>query len=207
MDYVDTYINYEVDLIATGKNIRILMEISGYDSQDLETYLGCQQNDISDWQEGKSIPGFDVLLRLSGILKVPVEKIIVFRKQEELIPLKKTNSGFIRNNVFFSYSNATQVILRESMAFNKRYGEFPDKIIMNSKTFDGWIANQKSDSIDVCEEIFGYNQIAENLYAELLRVNDIPVLKTDGFIITFEWDDSMPERYYRLINTKNCSIK
>ena len=100
MDRADTYINYNIDLEETGKNIRTFLKIAGYSARDMEQYLGCTQMTFFNWQEGKNLPGFDNLLRLAGILKVPMEKIVVFKKRDDGIPLKSSNSGFIRNNVF-----------------------------------------------------------------------------------------------------------
>lgn len=102
MKNADTFINYMIDMEATGKNIRNLMKITGYSARELERLIGCTQMTFFNWQEGKNLPSFDNLLRLAGILKTPMEKIVVFKKFEEQdLPLKETNSGYVRNNVFF----------------------------------------------------------------------------------------------------------
>ena len=80
MDKPDTSINYTIDIESTGKNIRNLMRITGYSARELERLIGCTQMTFFNWQEGKNPPSFDNLLRLAGILKTPMEKIVVFKK-------------------------------------------------------------------------------------------------------------------------------
>ena len=207
MDRADTYINYNIDLEETGKNIRTFLKIAGYSARDMEQYLGCTQMTFFNWQEGKNLPGFDNLLRLAGILKVPMEKIVVFKKRDDGIPLKSSNSGFIRNNVFFTYNNATQIVVRDCISFNKKFSTFPDKIIINPLTFDRWIKNQNnSDEKDDSDGVFESISVPENFYAELLKTDGVQYLKTSSFTVEFIWDEEIPEKYYRLIDSKNCSL-
>lgn len=124
MDKSDTFINYTIDIEATGKNIRNLMRITGYSARELERLIGCTQMTFFNWQEGKNLPSFDNLLRLAGILKTPMEKIVVFKKfTVEELPLKDTNSGFVRNNVFLP-TIVQQNVLSVTVSHLKRNSAF-----------------------------------------------------------------------------------
>lgn len=61
MNSADSYINYTIDLEATGKNIRTLMKMTGYTVRELERLIGCTQMTFFNWEEGKNLPGFDNL--------------------------------------------------------------------------------------------------------------------------------------------------
>ena len=148
MDKPDTFINYTIDMEATGKNIRNLMRITGYSARELERLIGCTQMTFFNWQEGKNLPSFDNLLRLAGILKTPMEKIVVFKKfTVEDLPLKDTNSGFVRNNVFFTYNRATECVVRDCLTFKKKFGVYPDQIILNPKTMENWKNRENEESV------------------------------------------------------------
>ena len=132
MNGADSYINYTIDLEATGQNIRTLMKMTGYTARELERLIGCTQMTFFNWCEGKNLPGFDNLLRLAGILKTPMEKIVVFKKfTVEDLPLKDTNSGFVRNNVFFTYNQAVECVIRDCLTFRKKFGVYPDQLILS----------------------------------------------------------------------------
>lgn len=204
MDKKDTFINYMIDLEATGKNIRNIMKITGYTARELERLIGCTQMTFFNWQEGKNLPSLDNLLRLSGILKTPMEKIVVFRKfQEEDLPLKDTNSGFVRNNVFFTYSNATECVIRDCMTFKKKFGVYPDKIILNEDTLTNWRNHESENSIDILENNESY---IETIPGELLIDVDSVKINTDYFQIDFIFNNEIPEHYYRLIKSGMCKI-
>lgn len=135
MNGADSYINYTIDLEATGQNIRTLMKMTGYTVRELEQLIGCTQMTFFNWCEGKNLPGFDNLLRLAGILKTPMEKIVVFKKfTVEDLPLKDTNSSFVRNNVFFTYNQAVECVIRDCLTFRKKFGVYPDQLILSSRT-------------------------------------------------------------------------
>lgn len=200
MDKADTFINYMVDIEATGQNIRNLMKITGYTARELEKLIGCTQMTFFNWQEGKNLPSFDNLLRLSGILKTPMEKIVVFKKfQGEVIPLKETNSGFIRNNVFFTYNSATECVIRDCMTFKKKFGVYPDKLLLNDITLENWKTreNEESEQPDT-----------ENTFEAIpgkLDLNKLSVL-TDFFEVQIVFNSSIPENYYRLIKSDLCKL-
>ena len=50
MNKPDTFINYTIDMEATGNNIRNLMRITGYSARELEKLIGCTQMTFFNWQ-------------------------------------------------------------------------------------------------------------------------------------------------------------
>lgn len=205
MEKADTFINYMIDMEATGKNIRNIMKITGYTARELERLIGCTQMTFFNWQEGKNLPSFDNLLRLSGILKTPMEKIVVFKKfQVEDLPLKETNSGFVRNNVFFTYNKATECVIRDCMTFKKKFGSYPDKIILNSKTLENW---QTRESEELIENYPANENYIEAVPGKLLVQPDDTKIVTDLFTLNFVFDETIPEDYYRLIKSDMCKIQ
>lgn len=202
MDKADTFINYNIDMEATSRNIRSLMKMTGYTARELERLIGCTQMTFFNWQEGKNLPGFDNLLRLAGILKTPMEKIVVFKKfEEQNLPLKETNSGYIRNNVFFTYNSATECVIRDCMTFKKKFGMYPDRIILNRQTLECWKTRQNEESeLSVIDNEFAF----ETIPGKLVEEKDKTSVKTDFFELEFIFDETIPCDYYRLIKTGYC---
>ena len=76
-----------ISLEATGANILSLRKSRGYTVADLQEYFGFDAPQaIYKWQRGESLPSVDNLLALSQLLKVPIEKILVF----QFIPRNET---------------------------------------------------------------------------------------------------------------------
>lgn len=205
MKNADTFINYMIDMEATGKNIRNLMKITGYSARELERLIGCTQMTFFNWQEGKNLPSFDNLLRLAGILKTPMEKIVVFKKFEEQdLPLKETNSGYVRNNVFFTYNSATDCVIRDCLSFKKKFGIYPDGLILNKKTLENWIKRENEESeINSLELDYSSDVVPGKLITNEVGETSI---KTDFFTAKLIFEDSIPENYYRIISSANCNI-
>ena len=204
MNKPDTFINYMIDLEATGKNIRNLMRITGYSARELEKILGCTQMTFFNWQEGKNLPSFDNLLRLAGILKTPMEKIVVFKKfTEEDLPLKDTNSGFVRNNVFFTYNRATECVVRDCLTFKKKFGVYPDQIILNSQTLENWKSREHEESTEIVPD---FETVPVSISGELCLEKNNESVKTQAFSLKIIFEENIPENYYRLINSENCQI-
>lgn len=204
MDKADTFINYTIDMEATAKNIRNLMKMTGYTARELERLIGCTQMSFFNWQEGKNLPGFDNLLRLAGILKTPMEKIVVFKKFEiKDLPLKESNSGFVRNNIFFTYNCATECVIRDCITFKKKFGVYPDKLIMNRETLENWKTrqNEETEGIDY-ENDFAF----ETIPGKLVEEDGNASIKTDFFEVEFVFDVTIPCDYYRLIKSGYCKI-
>ena len=206
MNDADTFINYIIDLEATGKNIRTLMKMTGYTARELERLIGCTQMTFFNWEEGKNLPGFDNLLRLAGILKTPMEKIVVFKKfTVEDLPLKDTNSGFIRNNVFFTYNRAVECLVRDCLTFKKKFGVYPDQLLLSSKTLENcWKREheEKEECVPDFELMTEENSITGELVTEAGKME----LKTSAFSVQVIFNEEIPENYYRLINSQNCKI-
>jgi len=198
----DTFINYMIDMEATGKNIRSLMKMTGYTARELEKLIGCTQMTFFNWQEGKNLPSFDNLLRLAGILKVPMEKIVVFKKFEaEDLPLKESNSGCIRNNVFFTYNSATECVIRDCLAFKKKFGVYPDKMMLNPETLKKW-ENRAIEESAVSS--FETDYELETVSGKLSIDSGNAYVKTDSFEVELMLNDEIPVNYYRLIKTGCC---
>ena len=206
MNDADTFINYMIDLEATGKNIRTLMKMTGYSARELEKLIGCTQMTFFNWEEGKNLPGFDNLLRLAGILKTPMEKIVVFKKfTVEDLPLKDTNSGYIRNNVFFTYNRAVECLVRDCLTFKKKFGVYPDQLLLSSKTLENcWKREheEKEECVPEFELMTEENSITGELVIEAGKME----LKTSAFSVQVIFNEEIPENYYRLINSQNCKI-
>lgn len=207
MNGADSYINYTIDLEATGQNIRTLMRMTGYTARELERLIGCTQMTFFNWCEGKNLPGFDNLLRLAGILKTPMEKIVVFKKVTvEDLPLKDTNSGFVRNNVFFTYNQAVECVIRDCLTFRKKFGVYPDQLILNSRTLQNC---QKRNNEEKEEFVPDFERGTENdsVNGELIKDDKGSLeIKTPAFTVKIIQNDEVPENYYRLIDSKNCKI-
>lgn len=207
MNGADSYINYTIDLEATGQNIRTLMKMTGYTARELERLIGCTQMTFFNWCEGKNLPGFDNLLRLAGILKTPMEKIVVFKKVTvEDLPLKDTNSGFVRNNVFFTYNQAVECVIRDCLTFRKKFGVYPDQLILNSRTLQNC---QKRNNEEKEEFVPDFERGTENdsVNGELIKDDKGSLeIKTPAFTVKIIQNEEVPENYYRLIDSKNCKI-
>ena len=207
MNGADSYINYTIDLEATGQNIRTLMKMTGYTARELERLIGCTQMTFFNWCEGKNLPGFDNLLRLAGILKTPMEKIVVFKKVTvEDLPLKDTNSGFVRNNVFFTYNQAVECVIRDCLTFRKKFGVYPDQLILSSRTLQNC---QKRNNEEKEEFVPDFERGTENdsVTGELIKDDKGSLeIKTPAFTVKIIQNEEVPENYYRLIDSKNCKI-
>ena len=207
MDDADTFINYMIDLEATGKNIRTLMKMTGYSARELEKLIGCTQMTFFNWCEGRNLPGFDNLLRLAGILKTPMEKIVVFKKfTVEDLPLKDTNSGYIRNNVFFTYNRAVECLVRDCLTFKKKFGVYPDQLLLSSKTLEN-CRKRENEEKEECVPEFELSPESELITGELVVDSAGKTeIKAPAFSVQVILNEEIPENYYRLINYKNCRI-
>lgn len=75
----------EIDLEMTGNNIRKHTYAYGYTVKDIQGYLGlsCPQP-VYRWFKGKILPSVDNLLRLSELLHVHMEDLLVKRKTQRI---------------------------------------------------------------------------------------------------------------------------
>ena len=67
-----------IDMMATGRNIKMLRERAGLTVRDLQDIFGfATPQAIYKWQRGVSMPTIDNLVVLSITFQVPIERILV----------------------------------------------------------------------------------------------------------------------------------
>lgn len=67
-----------IDMRATGRNIRRLMEINGMNVNDIKNALGLNApQSVYHWLDGKSLPTIDNTYALSKLFGVPMDSIII----------------------------------------------------------------------------------------------------------------------------------
>ena len=66
-----------IDAVATGKNIKRIMQNRGLTVREVQLFLGLSApQSIYHWLEGKSIPNVDNLYALSDLFRTTVDEII-----------------------------------------------------------------------------------------------------------------------------------
>jgi repressor LexA len=85
-------------LLSLGRNIKKNRERLGYNQLDLAGLVGCTQHAISNWEKGVRTPRVDKLIKLSIILKIPLEKIMDGIDFREWHVLDQIYQGFIGVN-------------------------------------------------------------------------------------------------------------
>ena len=71
-----------IDMAATGKNLRRIMNSRGISVRELQKYLGlAAPQSIYHWFDGRSIPTIDNLYAMSGLFHVPLDALIVGNRQ------------------------------------------------------------------------------------------------------------------------------
>ena len=69
-----------IDMMATGRNIKMLREKAGLTVKDLQDIFGfATPQAIYKWQHGAAMPTLDNLVVLAMVLDVPMDDIIVVR--------------------------------------------------------------------------------------------------------------------------------
>ena len=72
-----------IDMKATGQNIKELRISRGYTVKDLQEYLGFEEPQaIYKWQRGENLFSIDHLFALAKLFKVPIEEILISRRDE-----------------------------------------------------------------------------------------------------------------------------
>lgn len=69
---------YSLDVSATGKRIRNLMDLRHISHAVIAEKLNVSVQAVYHWAHGRSIPSVDNLYALSRILEVSMEDILVF---------------------------------------------------------------------------------------------------------------------------------
>ena len=65
-----------IDIIATGRNIDVLIRDHGYTVADIADYLGTTDSLVYRYIRGNVLPSTDRLLALSMLLHVPINDIL-----------------------------------------------------------------------------------------------------------------------------------
>ena len=73
--------NLQIDMKKTGERIKYLCEKEGVTVRQIQEklHIGAFQS-VYNWFEGKTLPSLDNLYRLSKLLNLPMEDIIVDKK-------------------------------------------------------------------------------------------------------------------------------
>lgn len=122
------------------------------------------------------------------------------------MPLKDTNSGFVRNNVFFTYNRAIECVVRDCLTFNKKFGVYPDQLILSSKTLEN-CQKRDNEEKEECVPDFEMGTDTGVITGELIFDDKGSAeIKTSAFTVRIIQNDEVPENYYRLIDSKNCKI-
>ena len=91
-----------------GRNVKRIREILGVKQDDLAQQLGMNQQAVSTFEQ-KEVLDEELLQRISGILKVPVDAIKNFDEQAAINIISTT---------FNSHDNSTAFAYQSSLSFN-----------------------------------------------------------------------------------------
>ena len=103
----------DIDLIKTGRNIRLLMEQTNITAQQLADQMGYTKGAIYAWIRGKAMFDLSALVRMSTIFNVPLEDIIAVKHSDRAstkyqpLPNNTTATLLARFTVRALYSNDT----------------------------------------------------------------------------------------------------
>ena len=74
------YIIPAIDMMATGRNIKMLREKTGLSVKDLQDIFGfATPQAIYKWQRGTALPTVDNLVVLAAIFGVKIDDILIFQ--------------------------------------------------------------------------------------------------------------------------------
>lgn len=66
-----------IDMSATGRNIKSLMDRTGITVKDIKEYLGfAAPQSIYHWLAGRNLPSLDNLYALSALFSTPMDQIV-----------------------------------------------------------------------------------------------------------------------------------
>lgn len=77
---MNQYTLISIDMEATGKRIKQLRKEKGLTIDYLAECFDSSYQSIYKWQSGQTLPTLDNAIRLSAIFKVPLEEIVILRK-------------------------------------------------------------------------------------------------------------------------------
>ena len=67
----------ELDMTATGKNIKARCDKAGYEAKDLSILLNVTLSAPYYWFQGKVLPRIDTFIRLCNLLNCSIDDILV----------------------------------------------------------------------------------------------------------------------------------
>lgn len=75
-----------IDLKATGENLKKIRIEKGYSVKELQFILGLNTPQaIYKWQRGKCLPTIDNLLVISSLFQMPIESLLIYKIAEDKI--------------------------------------------------------------------------------------------------------------------------
>lgn len=72
-----------IDVVESGKAIRYFREKNGWTQGLVADSLGVSTVAVSHWENGKSLPTLDNVMRLADMMNVYVEDLIIMEFDEE----------------------------------------------------------------------------------------------------------------------------
>lgn len=76
-----------IDMKATGRNIKGLMDRTGITVKDIKEYLGlAAPQSIYHWLDGRNLPSLDNLYALSALFSIPMDLIVRGSRRNEYHP-------------------------------------------------------------------------------------------------------------------------
>lgn len=78
-----------INMVESGKAIRYFREKNGWTQGFIADSLGVSTNAVSRWENGKSLPTLDNVMRLADMMNVYVEDLIIMGFDEEDVECTK----------------------------------------------------------------------------------------------------------------------
>ena len=69
-----------IDMVATGKNIKMMRNKAGKTVRDIQNACGISGTAVINWQSGKAMPTMDNMVILAHIFGVKMDDIVVVRQ-------------------------------------------------------------------------------------------------------------------------------
>lgn len=88
----------------TGRWLKCLFLLHNLQPKDIQTYLslGCIQT-VYRWLNGTNVPSVDHLYAMSGLMRIPMDRLVVGDKEEE--DWRRQRELCLRLTRYFSYKN------------------------------------------------------------------------------------------------------
>ena len=79
-----------IDAGATGRHVYYLLHSRGYKAKDVARILGCDSQAVYNWSYGSRMPSIDNLDRLSRLLNISINDLLVHDGDEEVTAFSGT---------------------------------------------------------------------------------------------------------------------